>query len=53
MIGRLYGGMTEAGVRKWLAKFKIVREKRIESADVDEREIERIRKELLGCATCK
>ncbi len=48
MIGRIYGGMTEAGVRKWLAKFKIVREKRIESADVDEREIERIRKNLLA-----
>ncbi|HBC89238.1 MAG TPA: hypothetical protein DCZ94_20045 [Lentisphaeria bacterium] len=44
-IGKIYD-VTEGGVRKWLDKFGIKREKRIESADVPDKEIERIRKEL-------
>ena len=45
-IGTVYN-VTEAGVRKWLDKFGIVREKRIESADVGDAEIEKIREALL------
>ncbi len=44
-IGKVYD-VTEAGVRKWLTKFGIVREKRIESADVGDEEIARIKREL-------
>jgi integrase len=46
-IGKVYN-VTEAGIRKWLAKVGIVREKRIESADVGDAEIERIREALLA-----
>jgi hypothetical protein len=46
-IGKVYD-VTEAGVRKWLTKFGIVRAKRIESADVGDAAIERIRRELLA-----
>ena len=45
-IGQIYG-MTEAGVRKWLAKFGIERKKRIESI-LSEKDIEEVRKELVG-----
>lgn len=45
-IGKVYN-VTEAGIRKWLDKFGIVREKRIESADVGDAEIERIKREAL------
>ncbi len=48
MIGRIYNGISEAAVRKQLKKFAIKRTKRIESADVTDKEIEKIRKELLN-----
>ena len=46
-IGKVYD-VTEAGVRKWLTKFAIVRKKRIESANVGDAEIEKIRSGILA-----
>ncbi|MFZ2658654.1 MAG: tyrosine-type recombinase/integrase [Victivallales bacterium] len=45
-IARIYG-ISNVAIKKWLDKFGIVRKKRIESADVVDEEIERIREELL------
>ncbi len=44
-IGRIYA-ISEAAVRKWLKKFSIERTKRIESADVSDKKIEKIRENL-------
>jgi len=46
-IGKIYM-VSEAAVRKWLDKLGIVREKRVESAEVTDAEIEKIRKKLKG-----
>ncbi|OGV47919.1 MAG: hypothetical protein A2017_02415 [Lentisphaerae bacterium GWF2_44_16] len=44
-IGRIYD-VSETAVRKWLDKHGIVRGKRIESADLPDKEIEAVRKKL-------
>lgn len=44
-IGRIYG-MTEAAVRKWMVKLDVKRQKRIESPELTDGEISRIRAEL-------
>ena len=41
-IGRIYD-ISETAVRKWMRNLGIKRLKRIESADIDDNEIERIR----------
>jgi hypothetical protein len=45
-IGKIYNNISEAAVRKALRKFGIERTKRIESADVTDKDIEKIRKAL-------
>ena len=44
-IGRIYG-ISDVAIGNWLDKFGLVREKRIESPDLSEAEIQRIREEL-------
>ena len=44
-IGKVYG-ITSTAVAKWLKKFEIERSRRIESADIGEDEILKIRKTL-------
>ena len=46
-IGKIYG-MSDVAIRKWMIKFNIKREKRIESANVSDEEIEKIREQLQG-----
>ena len=45
-IGRIYGGISEAAIRKHLKKYKIERQNRIENHDITDEEIEIIRKEI-------
>lgn len=44
-IAKIYG-ISNVAIKKWLEKFKIQRVKRLESADVSDEEIARIRKSL-------
>jgi len=46
-VARIYG-ISNVAVKKWMDKFGIVREKRIESANINDGEIEKIRATLLG-----
>lgn len=45
-IAKVYD-LSETAVRKWMVKLGIVRQKRIESADISQAEIEKIRQRLL------
>ena len=44
-IGKIYE-ISDVAVKKWLDKFGLKREKRIESPDLTEEEIQKIRAEL-------
>lgn len=44
-IGKIYG-ISDVAVKKWMKKFGIERTKRIESPDIGEKELEKIRKRL-------
>ncbi len=46
-IGKIYG-ITETAVRKWLDKLGVERSRRIESADIPDNEIQKLREELAG-----